>query len=149
MLPPPKAILLVALGIVTASFCGAWMWDLFRQRKRLNPTLFQALVGFVTCFFDTLGIGSYATTTALYRLRRTVPGLSDPWLHEVEVWHGDQHVVIRRGSHVVAANLAGTPQTVSVRSLPTSVLLATSPGVVVERDRLVLPAETAAVVAVR
>lgn len=29
-------------------------------------------IGFVTNFFDTLGIGSYATTTAVYRLRRLV-----------------------------------------------------------------------------
>jgi uncharacterized membrane protein YfcA len=30
-------------------------------------------IGFVTNFFDTLGIGSFATTTAVYRLRRLVP----------------------------------------------------------------------------
>ncbi|BAL91608.1 putative glycosyl hydrolase [Actinoplanes missouriensis 431] len=85
----------------------------------------------------------------LIHLRRTVPGLTDPWLHDVEVWHGDQHVVIRRGSHVVAANLAGVEQTVSVRSPVRSVLLATEPGAVVQRDRLVLPAESAVVALVR
>ncbi len=85
----------------------------------------------------------------LIKLRRATPDLTDPWLHQVEVWHGDQHVVIRRGPCVVAANLAGTPQTVSVRALPRAVLLATSPGVIVERDRLVLPPESAAVVSVR
>jgi uncharacterized membrane protein YfcA len=37
------------------------------------PTLFQAGVGFVTAFFDTLGIGSFATTTAVYKLRSMVP----------------------------------------------------------------------------
>jgi uncharacterized membrane protein YfcA len=37
------------------------------------PTSFQALVGFVTAFFDTLGIGSFATTTTLFRLRGMVP----------------------------------------------------------------------------
>jgi maltooligosyltrehalose trehalohydrolase len=95
----------------------------------------------------------HAEILELYRkliaLRRGVPDLTDPWLHEVEVWHGDQYVVIRRGSYVVAANLAGVEQTVSVRSPARSVLLATEPGVVVQRDRLVLPAESAAVVAVR
>lgn len=36
------------------------------------PTPYQILVGVVTDFFDTLGIGSFATTTALYRARRTI-----------------------------------------------------------------------------
>jgi maltooligosyltrehalose trehalohydrolase len=95
----------------------------------------------------------HAEILELYRkliaLRRGVPDLTDPWLHQVEVWSGDQHVVIRRGSHAVVANLAGVEQTVSVRSPVRSVLLATEPGVVVQRDRLVLPPESAAVIAVR
>jgi uncharacterized membrane protein YfcA len=33
----------------------------------------QSLIGLVTAFFDTLGIGSFATTTAVYRLRNMVP----------------------------------------------------------------------------
>jgi uncharacterized membrane protein YfcA len=37
------------------------------------PTALQTAIGFVTAFFDTLGIGSFATTTAVYRLRRMVP----------------------------------------------------------------------------
>ena len=37
------------------------------------PTALQLVIGFVTNFFDTLGIGSYATTTAVYKLRRLVP----------------------------------------------------------------------------
>lgn len=37
------------------------------------PTPLQLVIGFVTNFFDTLGIGSYATTTAVYKLRRLVP----------------------------------------------------------------------------
>jgi uncharacterized membrane protein YfcA len=37
------------------------------------PTVLQTLVGFVTAFFDTLGIGSFATTTAMYKLRKMVP----------------------------------------------------------------------------
>ena len=36
------------------------------------PSPYQILVGVVTDFFDTLGIGSFATTTALYRARRTI-----------------------------------------------------------------------------
>jgi uncharacterized membrane protein YfcA len=37
------------------------------------PTFFQSAIGFVTAFFDTLGIGSFATTTAVYKLRNMVP----------------------------------------------------------------------------
>jgi uncharacterized membrane protein YfcA len=37
------------------------------------PTMFETLIGFVTAFFDTLGIGSFATTTAVFKLRDMVP----------------------------------------------------------------------------
>jgi uncharacterized membrane protein YfcA len=37
------------------------------------PTAFQTAVGFVTAFFDTLGIGSFATTTTAFKLRKMVP----------------------------------------------------------------------------
>src|SRR5262245_38064581 len=38
-----------------------------------RPTPFQTVVGFVTAFFDTLGIGSFATTTSAYKLASLVP----------------------------------------------------------------------------
>ncbi|UQU67053.1 malto-oligosyltrehalose trehalohydrolase [Couchioplanes caeruleus] len=85
----------------------------------------------------------------LIALRREHADLSDPRLDRVEVWHGDQYVVMRRGRCIVAANLAGIPQTVSLRSVPSRVLLATEQGVVLQRDRIELPAETAAVVFAR
>jgi uncharacterized membrane protein YfcA len=37
------------------------------------PTPIELVIGFVTDFFDTLGIGSFAPTTAIYKLRRLVP----------------------------------------------------------------------------
>ncbi len=37
------------------------------------PTALQTAIGFVTAFFDTLGIGSFATTTTVYKLRQMVP----------------------------------------------------------------------------
>jgi uncharacterized membrane protein YfcA len=37
------------------------------------PTPIEVVIGFVTDFFDTLGIGSFAPTTAIYKLRRMVP----------------------------------------------------------------------------
>ncbi|HXI30710.1 MAG TPA: sulfite exporter TauE/SafE family protein [Vicinamibacterales bacterium] len=44
-----------------------------RREERDAPTRLDLLIGLVTNFFDTLGIGSLATTTALYRLFRLVP----------------------------------------------------------------------------
>ena len=37
------------------------------------PTPIQIGIGAVTNFFDTLGIGSFATTTALFRCLKAVP----------------------------------------------------------------------------
>ena len=85
----------------------------------------------------------------LIALRRDRPELSDPWLDKVEVWPGDREVVIRRGSCVVAANLAPVAQTVGLRGTPGTVLLATEPGVMLQGDEVVLPPESAAIVAYR
>ena len=68
----PKAILFSLLGAVAAIFCTVWAGDLVASKRRRTPNAFHFVVGFVTDFFDTLGIGSYATTTSLFRLRRAV-----------------------------------------------------------------------------
>ena len=95
----------------------------------------------------------HAEILALYKrliaLRRSRAELSDPRLDQVEVWHGDRHLVMKRGQCAVAANLAPIPQTVSLRAVPSTVLLATEPGVVLQRDRVELPPESAVVVAFR
>lgn len=69
---PAQTVLLVLLGVVGAGFCAVWAVDLTRRAGWQFPTWFQGLVGLVTNFFDTLGIGSYATTTAFYRPGRIV-----------------------------------------------------------------------------
>ena len=68
-----KTALFVVLGIVAAAFCAVWAGELARRRKWRVPGWFLTLTGSITNFFDTLGIGSYATTTALYRARGAVP----------------------------------------------------------------------------
>jgi uncharacterized membrane protein YfcA len=69
-----KAALFVALGLVAASYLVAWA---SRLRGEHRTTWRHIAVGAVTNFFDTLGIGSFATTTAFYKvvpeLRRVVP----------------------------------------------------------------------------
>src|SRR5438309_10202331 len=41
--------------------------------EKQGPRPLGLVIGFVTNFFDTLGIGSFATTTAAFRLLRLVP----------------------------------------------------------------------------
>ncbi|MFF5181427.1 malto-oligosyltrehalose trehalohydrolase [Micromonospora sp. NPDC000316] len=83
----------------------------------------------------------------LIALRRSLPDLSDPRLNAVSVQHGDQFLLMRRGETLVVANLAGRGQGVSLPGVARRVLLATGEGVTVMRDRIELPAETAAIVA--
>ncbi len=103
--------------------------------------------------WDELGKPGHVEILGLYKrliaLRRSRPELTDPWLDKVEVWHGDQHLVVRRGHTAVAVNLAPVAQTVSLRDVPSKVLLATAEGVVLQRDRAELPAESAVIVAYR
>jgi uncharacterized membrane protein YfcA len=81
-MPDAKTTLLILLGVVALAFVVFWGGALFAETKRgdrkdgdearLAPTPYQLVVGFVTDFFDTLGIGSFATTTSLYRARKTI-----------------------------------------------------------------------------
>jgi len=66
------AILLASLLLVGAVFVVA----LFRAavaRGELRPSLESIGLGAITNFFDTLGIGSFAPTTAWLKLRKLVP----------------------------------------------------------------------------
>jgi uncharacterized membrane protein YfcA len=66
-------VLFALLAVFAAAFAIAWASELTRRRQWQWPTWYEHVVGFVTEFFDALGIGSFATTTALYRLKRAVP----------------------------------------------------------------------------
>jgi uncharacterized membrane protein YfcA len=70
----PRTTLFVVLGVVAAAFTGYWARALLAGARvaELRPTLYELFVGLVTDFFDTLGIGSFATTTSLYRARKTI-----------------------------------------------------------------------------
>jgi uncharacterized membrane protein YfcA len=69
-----KTALFVALAVVAATYLVVWG---SRLRAAHRPDWRLLAVGAVTNFFDTLGIGSFATTTAFYKvvpeLRRVVP----------------------------------------------------------------------------
>jgi uncharacterized membrane protein YfcA len=64
----------LAIGAAGIAFCIGGLRAARRGRGiRLRPTPMELLIGFVVAFFDTLGIGSFAPTTAIFKLRRIVP----------------------------------------------------------------------------
>ena len=76
----PITGLLSALGVLTVVYVGGWANAVRSARQAPGgdpaardfgaPNGFQILLGLFTNFFDALGIGSFATTTAVFRLRR-------------------------------------------------------------------------------
>ena len=76
-----KLILIAALLVITAFYAVAWFTMARKKRaaaehghgEPTTPTMLQVAIGFVTNFFDTLGIGSFATTTAMFRQWKIVP----------------------------------------------------------------------------
>ena len=65
-------VLLVALALIAAAFTVV-MLVVATRRGQLRPNPEAVVLGAVTNFFDTLGIGSFAPTTAWLKLRRLVP----------------------------------------------------------------------------
>jgi uncharacterized membrane protein YfcA len=63
--------LLVPLGLATLFYALALVRAALTERA--SPTLESILLGACTNFFDTLGIGSFAPTTAWFKFRRLVP----------------------------------------------------------------------------
>lgn len=77
-----KTALLIALGIFTIGYLIVWISANREVKKpagvapeghRARATLIELFVGFVTNFFDTLGIGSFATTSSMFKLLKMVP----------------------------------------------------------------------------
>jgi uncharacterized membrane protein YfcA len=64
-----KVGLLSALVLVNIAFVIGWIWAARRYRLRERPGLADIAIGLVTDFLDTLGIGSFAPTTALFKFR--------------------------------------------------------------------------------
>jgi len=80
----PISALLAALVVLTAVFIASWASIIGKLRGESSPAISPAAdarfptplsigVGAVTNFFDTLGIGSFATTTAMFRAFKMVP----------------------------------------------------------------------------
>jgi uncharacterized membrane protein YfcA len=68
-----RAVLLTILVLTGIAFILAWRRAVrVRQDTGRWPSPIQLAIGFATDFFDTLGIGSFATTTAAYKLFKVV-----------------------------------------------------------------------------
>jgi uncharacterized membrane protein YfcA len=64
---------ILTMGI---AYAGLWILTVWRTRhesRRVRPRFQEFLIGFVTDFFDTLGVGSFAPSTAWFRLKHVVP----------------------------------------------------------------------------
>jgi uncharacterized membrane protein YfcA len=79
-----RSLFLLALAGFAAVFSAVWGRDIARKRARPAegddaaarpglPSPVQVGIGLLTNFFDFLGVGSYATTTSIYKVFRLVP----------------------------------------------------------------------------
>ena len=71
--PDAKTLLFLALGVVSVIFLVAWIRSARRKDEAAQPGPMALAIGFVTNFFDTLGIGSFAPTTSIWKLKGIVP----------------------------------------------------------------------------
>jgi uncharacterized membrane protein YfcA len=65
----PTIGFLTVLVVINIAFLIGWLGARRTHPLRDRPTAGDVLIGFVTDFFDALGIGSFAPTTALFKLR--------------------------------------------------------------------------------
>jgi uncharacterized membrane protein YfcA len=68
-MPTARVVLYTVLVFVNVTAIIAWIIVSKRRVARERPTWADGVIGFVTNFLDTLGIGSYAQITALFKLR--------------------------------------------------------------------------------
>ena len=72
-----RVALLSAIALVALAYIVHWWWVERARRedpaRARTPRFSDLVVGFVTNFFDTLGIGCFAPTTAYFKLRGRMP----------------------------------------------------------------------------
>jgi uncharacterized membrane protein YfcA len=69
------AALFVALAVITIGFIAVWIYEVRKNPDTPDPGApnpERIAIGFFANFFDALGIGSFATTTTYFRLRKLV-----------------------------------------------------------------------------
>jgi uncharacterized membrane protein YfcA len=73
-----RTLLFVLLGTLAVFYLAVWVKNVraggpARSDEGMRPSAVHLLIGFVTNFFDTLGIGSFAPTTSWFKLQKLVP----------------------------------------------------------------------------
>jgi uncharacterized membrane protein YfcA len=118
-----KSLLLLALAAVTAWFLIIWWFLAKRDREILKEdpakrhTWYHTLIGFVMCFFDTLGIGNFATTTSAFKFRNSISdekipgtlniGYAIPTIAQAFIYITAIEVEIRTLVLMIGASIAG------------------------------------------
>jgi uncharacterized membrane protein YfcA len=68
-----REALLIGLGLVAVLLVVSWAIGVRRRGRLAFPKPLELGIGFVTDFFDTLGIGSFAVTTSFFKFFKLVP----------------------------------------------------------------------------
>lgn len=122
-----KILLVGLLGLVTAAYVVVWAVAVWRARRAgaapdpaadlRAPRPLELATGLVTNFFDTLGIGNFATTTSIFKLFRVVaderiPGTLNvghtlPVVTEAFIYIAILQVDVRTLVLMIAAAVAG------------------------------------------
>lgn len=68
-----SSLLLILLAVTGIIFAVAWVLEIRRRGGFAWPSWIELGVGLLTDFLDTLGIGSFAPTTSLFKFFRLVP----------------------------------------------------------------------------
>ena len=67
-----QALLFGALAVISVFYVVGWYRSRSHMKDRRAPNAADLGTGFITALGDTLGIGSFAPTTAIFKLRRSV-----------------------------------------------------------------------------
>jgi uncharacterized membrane protein YfcA len=112
-----KALLFLALGAVAVFFVAVWVRSARRTGERPQPGPLALAIGFVTNFFDTLGIGSFAPTTSIWKLKgivrdEKIPGTLNvghalPTIVQAFIFIAIVHVEMTTLIGMIAAAIAG------------------------------------------
>ncbi|HEY6324348.1 MAG TPA: sulfite exporter TauE/SafE family protein [Thermoanaerobaculia bacterium] len=125
-----RLVLFATLAVFAAVYVTVWVASRRRargspgtpgpaaeQERHAAPAPLLGFIGFVVNFFDTLGIGSFATTTSIFKLQRLVPdrlipgtlnvGLALPTVAQALIYISIVKVDMRTLVLMIAAAVAG------------------------------------------